>query len=101
MLRTQQAVHDIHHTRCQNGSVVLYYRDPRQGDGAPAQQSEPVKSVKRSRSATIDQSGQGNLARYVISTQATDYELSMPVARAEHLEMELRFPRLVGGQAAT
>ena len=83
--RNRKCVIYLHHRRDHDGDVLFYFLDVQDGDDAKVMQSSPIERIRRSYSAVIDPEGCGNLARYIISTQNTDYQVQMPVQRAAHL----------------
>jgi hypothetical protein len=77
----------LHHTRL-DGEVVIFFRDPDRAGEEPLC-SSPVRELKRRHSAAVDLTGHGDLARYLIFTENSIYEVQMPRDRADHLACEL------------
>jgi hypothetical protein len=76
--------------RCDlDGDVLFYFRDLAVGAGDKVFQSSPVQGIRRLRSPVIDQHGNGRLARYIIETENSEYEVQMPVEAARHLGSQL------------
>jgi hypothetical protein len=78
----------LHHTRDRDGDVVFYFLERERGGDQPLQ-SSPIVSIKRGVSAVLDVKGRGNLGRYTLVTQNTEYEVQMPHDKADHLAREL------------
>jgi hypothetical protein len=89
-IRRKQVLY-VHHTRDADGDVVFYFVDARDA-GRALRQSSPVVSLRRLLSAVFDPQGRGNLAKYLIVTQNSEYEVQMPRDKAQHLAQELRMP---------
>jgi hypothetical protein len=86
--RTRKYVHYLHHTRDADGNVIFFFVDPRDTVGV-RHRSSPVRALRRAGSAVLDLQGRGNLGKYLIVTQNSEYEVQMPCGRAEHLAAEL------------
>jgi hypothetical protein len=78
----------VHHTRDTDGDIILLFTDPRDA-GRSLRKSSQVVSLRRLLSAVHDPQGRGNLAKYLIVTQNSEYEVQMPRDTAEHLAREL------------
>jgi hypothetical protein len=85
--RTRKHVQYLHHTRDADGDVIFYFVDPQMGD--EVRQSSPVVGLRRLPSPVLDVQGSGDLVKYLIATQNTDYEVQLPHQKAAHLALEL------------
>jgi hypothetical protein len=83
--RSTRSVVYVHHTRDRDGDVILYFTDPKAGDRRTTMQSSPVLGLRRVYEAALT----GDVARYIVSTRNTDYDLHMPREKAHHLAKEL------------
>jgi hypothetical protein len=86
--RDRRQVVYLHHTRDKDGDVILYFVD-RPHTGEQVMQSSPVTAIRRLSSAVIDLEGHGAMAKYLISTAHTDYEVQMAKDKADHLATEV------------
>jgi hypothetical protein len=87
--RPRREVIYVHHTKDQDGDVVLRFRDLTAGDPSALFVSSPIVGVKRLYAAVFDAAGRGDLASVLVSTTRTDYATTMPVRLFEHLQTEL------------
>ena len=79
-----------HHTRDPDGDIILYFVDNRQDPGALVK-SSPVVSIKRATYVALDTGLDGQVGKYLVSTQNTIYEVAMSRAQAEHLAREIGY----------
>ena len=86
---TCKYVHYLHHTCDADGNVIFFFVDPRDKVGV-RYRSSPVRALRRTGSTVLDLQGRGNLGKYLIVTQNSEYEVQMPCERAEHLAAQLR-----------
>jgi hypothetical protein len=86
--KVRKNVFYLHHTRDRDGDVVFIFLD-REHSGEEPVQSSPVTGIRRFMTATLDLKGKGNLSRYLITTQNTEYAVEMTRDRADHLAAEL------------
>lgn len=84
-----RAVTYLHHTRDAEGDVVFFFTDAAAADRQAVLQSSPVQGLRRVATAVIDRRGHGDLARYRITTEHTEYDVQMPADKADHLALEL------------
>jgi hypothetical protein len=81
----------MHHTRDADGDVVFFFVHPRDA-GRSLRKSSPVVGLRRLLSAVHDPDGRGNLAKYLIVTRNSEYEVQMSRDTAQHLARELGLP---------
>ncbi len=84
----RRSVQYLHHTRDPDGDIIFYFSDPQTNPDGAVEKSSPVVAMRRVANGVVDRGGSG-LARYILTTQNSEYEIQMVRDKASHLAMEL------------
>jgi hypothetical protein len=83
----------LHHTKDKDEDVVFFFSEPQAAAGQ-SMQTSPIAGIYKMTAVTVEEEVYGKQGEYLLVTQHTDYIVSMPLAKAEHLARELGLPLL-------